>query len=160
MDASPKVMPAIGVSIPRMLLDRPLAVETAQDAKLPSGTMIKLITAPTFLATKFEAYSDRGGADMLASHDIEDIVNVVDGRPGLLEEVAGYRRVTRDQRLSSPLGMRSPRRVILPFVRAPILHDRRRTSPGLSCRAPSRLAMKPGFDGGQLNTLMHCRDRS
>jgi hypothetical protein len=49
--------------------------------------MIKLITAPTFLATKFEAYSDRGGADMLASHDLEDIINVVDGRPGLLEEV-------------------------------------------------------------------------
>jgi hypothetical protein len=65
----------------------PLAVETAQDAKLPSGTMIKLITAPAFLATKFEAYSDRGGADMLASHDLEDIINVVDGRPGLLEEV-------------------------------------------------------------------------
>jgi predicted nucleotidyltransferase len=65
----------------------PLAVATAQDAKLPSGTMIKLITAPAFLATKFEAYSDRGGGDMLASHDLEDIINVVDGRPGLLEEV-------------------------------------------------------------------------
>jgi len=64
----------------------PLAVDTAQDAKLPSGTMIKLITAPAFLATKFEAYSDRGGADMLASRDLEDIINVVDGRPGLLEE--------------------------------------------------------------------------
>lgn len=65
----------------------PLAVETAQDTKLPSGTMIKLITAPAFLATKFEAYSDRGGADMLASHDLEDLINVVDGRTGLLEEV-------------------------------------------------------------------------
>jgi len=65
----------------------PLAVETAQDVKLPSGTMIKLITAPVFLATKFEAYSDRGGADMLTSHDLEDIINVLDGRLGLLEEV-------------------------------------------------------------------------
>jgi predicted nucleotidyltransferase len=65
----------------------PLAVETAQDVKLPSGTTIKLITAPAFLATKFEAYSDRGEADMLASHDLEDIINVVDGRPSLLEEV-------------------------------------------------------------------------
>jgi hypothetical protein len=64
-----------------------LAVETAEDVKLPSGTMIKLITAPAFLATIFEAYSDRGGADMLASHDLEDIINVLDGRPGLLEEV-------------------------------------------------------------------------
>jgi hypothetical protein len=49
--------------------------------------MIKLITAPAFLGTKFEAYSDRGGGDMLASHDLEDIINVLDGRPGLLEEV-------------------------------------------------------------------------
>ena len=65
----------------------PLAVETARDVKLPSGTVIKLIAAPAFLATKFEAYSDRGGGDMLASHDLEDIVNVLDGRHGLLEEV-------------------------------------------------------------------------
>ena len=65
----------------------PLAVETARDVKLPSGTIIKLITAPAFLATKFEAYSDRGGGDMLASHDLEDIINVLDGRPGLLDEV-------------------------------------------------------------------------
>jgi predicted nucleotidyltransferase len=65
----------------------PLAVETAQDMKLPSGTIIKLITAPAFLGTKFEAYSDRGGGDMLASHDLEDIINVIDGRLGLLEEV-------------------------------------------------------------------------
>jgi predicted nucleotidyltransferase len=65
----------------------PLAVETARDVKLPSGTMIKLITAPAFLATKFEAYSDRGGGDILASHDLEDIINVLDGRPELLEEV-------------------------------------------------------------------------
>ncbi len=66
----------------------PLAVETARDVQLPSGTIIKLITAPAFLATKFEAYSDRGGADMLASHDLEDIINVLDGRPGVLEEVS------------------------------------------------------------------------
>jgi hypothetical protein len=65
----------------------PLAVETARDVKLPSGTMIKLITAPAFLATKFEAYSDRGGGDILASHDLEDIINVLDGRAELLEEV-------------------------------------------------------------------------
>lgn len=65
----------------------PLAVETARDVKLPSGTIIKLITAPALLATKFEAYSDRGGGDMLASHDLEDIINILDGRPGLLEEV-------------------------------------------------------------------------
>jgi hypothetical protein len=58
-----------------------------QDPNLSKIELIATITAPAFLATKFEAYSDRGGADMLASHDLEDIINVVDGRPGLLEEV-------------------------------------------------------------------------
>jgi hypothetical protein len=44
---------------------------------------VTLITAPAFLATKFEAYSDRGGDDMLASHDLEDIINILDGRPAV-----------------------------------------------------------------------------
>jgi hypothetical protein len=87
----------------------PLAVETAQDMKLPSGIIIKLITAPAFLGTKFEAYSDRGRGDMLASHDLEDIVNVLDGRPGLPSEVAnappelrGYLRTRFAELLAAP----------------------------------------------------------
>jgi hypothetical protein len=64
----------------------PLTVETSQSLRLPSGATIRLITAPLFLATKFEAYSDRGKGDMLASHDLEDIVNVLDGRPTLVSE--------------------------------------------------------------------------
>lgn len=66
----------------------PLAVQTAQQVVLPSGTSIQLITAPAFLATKFEAFSDRGKSDLLGSHDMEDIVNVLDGRPEIVEEVA------------------------------------------------------------------------
>jgi predicted nucleotidyltransferase len=66
----------------------PLAVQSAQRVVLPSGTSIQLITAPVFLATKFEAFSDRGKSDLLGSHDMEDIVNVLDGRPEIVEEVA------------------------------------------------------------------------
>jgi len=66
----------------------PLAVHSAQRVVLPSGTSIQLITAPAFLATKFEAFSDRGKSDLLGSHDMEDIVNVLDGRPEIVEEVA------------------------------------------------------------------------
>lgn len=67
----------------------PLVVATAQQCVLPSGNAIRLIAAPAFLATKFEAFADRGGGDMLASHDLEDIINIVDGRPELRDEVAG-----------------------------------------------------------------------
>lgn len=66
----------------------PLAVQTAKQVVLPSGTSIQLITAPAFLATKFEAFADRGKNDLLGSHDMEDIVNVLDGRPEIVGEVA------------------------------------------------------------------------
>lgn len=66
----------------------PLAMQTAQLVTLPSGTTIRLITAPVFLATKFEAFADRGKGDFLGSHDLEDIVNVLDGRPELVDEIA------------------------------------------------------------------------
>jgi predicted nucleotidyltransferase len=65
----------------------PLAVSSAQLFTLPQGDNIRLIAAPVFIATKFEAYADRGSGDLLASHDLEDIVNVIDGRPSLLGEI-------------------------------------------------------------------------
>lgn len=66
----------------------PLAVQTAQEVALSTGVSIRLISAPAFVATKFEAFFDRGRGDVLGSHDLEDIVNVVDGRPELVAEVA------------------------------------------------------------------------
>ena len=65
-----------------------LAMQTAQRVKLPSGAEIRLIGGPAFVATKFEAFADRGQGDLLASHDLEDIVNVVASRAQLLVEVA------------------------------------------------------------------------
>ncbi len=63
------------------------AIHTAESVKLPSGQMIKLVTPPLFLATKLEAFRGRGGGDFLASHDLEDIITVIDGRVELLEDV-------------------------------------------------------------------------
>lgn len=65
-----------------------LAVEGARQFALPSGRQIRLISAPAFLATKFEAFLSRGRGDVMSSHDFEDIINVLDGRPGLETEVA------------------------------------------------------------------------
>ncbi|MHB1092396.1 hypothetical protein [Thiobacillus sp.] len=50
--------------------------------------LVARVEAPAFMATKFEAFFDRGRGDVLGSHDLEDIVNVVDGRPELAAEVA------------------------------------------------------------------------
>jgi predicted nucleotidyltransferase len=65
----------------------PLAIAHANDFALNAETTIRLIAAPFFIATKLEAFEDRGKSDMLLSHDMEDIVTVVDGRPSLLEEM-------------------------------------------------------------------------
>ncbi len=66
----------------------PLAVAGAERVLLPSGTAIRLIGAAAFMATKFEAFADRGRNDLLGSHDAEDIINLIDGRPELVAEVA------------------------------------------------------------------------
>jgi len=54
---------------------------------LPSGAEIRHIDGPHFVATKLEAYGNRGVGDPSTSHDLEDIVRVVDGRPTLPGEV-------------------------------------------------------------------------
>ncbi len=79
----------------------PLALETAQPVVLPSGTRIKLITAPLFIGTKLEAFKDRGKdargkPDYLGSHDLEDIITVVDRRPELLQDCRAARPELRD----------------------------------------------------------------
>jgi hypothetical protein len=63
------------------------ALRLAFDHRLPGDTVIRVVTAPYFVATKLQAYIGRGNNDPMGSRDIEDILNVVDGRPGLLEEI-------------------------------------------------------------------------
>jgi hypothetical protein len=66
----------------------PLALKTSRKTSLPSGMVIRLVTAPVFLATKFEAFADRGMNDYLFSHDLGDLISVIDGRDELLAECA------------------------------------------------------------------------
>jgi hypothetical protein len=63
------------------------ALRTSAAVLLPGGLTIRAITAPYFLATKFEAFRGRGLGDYFASHDLEDFVAVIDGRTSILREV-------------------------------------------------------------------------
>lgn len=63
------------------------ALESADDVALSDGIVIRVISPCFFIATKLEAYSGRGNNDPLSSHDIEDLLNVVDGRKELACEV-------------------------------------------------------------------------
>jgi hypothetical protein len=50
---------------------------------------IRLIAPQYFLATKLEAFHGRGEGDYNGSHDLEDVVALVDGRPEIVLEVRG-----------------------------------------------------------------------
>ena len=63
------------------------SLETAQDYLLDENLAIKLLTSPYFIATKLEAYLGRGNNDPLGSHDLEDILILVDGREELADEI-------------------------------------------------------------------------
>jgi len=55
--------------------------------KISDSINIKIISAPYFLATKLEAFKDRGNSDFLLSHDLEDVISLIDGRPEITNEV-------------------------------------------------------------------------
>jgi hypothetical protein len=64
------------------------ALPYAVERRLPSGVVIRAIPPPDLMATKLEAFRGRGRGDHLGSHDLEDVVLLVDGRAELVEEVA------------------------------------------------------------------------
>ncbi|HEY4079125.1 MAG TPA: hypothetical protein VGM81_00395 [Burkholderiaceae bacterium] len=66
----------------------PYAMRTAERVGLGNGITIRLVSAVAFVATKLEAFASRGQGDFMSSHDLEDILNIVDGREELAQEVA------------------------------------------------------------------------
>ena len=63
------------------------AIKAAVSTALPSGQYINLVSPAYFLATKLAAFYGRGQGDFLMSHDIEDIVAVIDGRPEIVGDI-------------------------------------------------------------------------
>ena len=49
---------------------------------------IQILPLPYFLASKFSAFNDRGAIDPRTSHDLEDIVYVLDNRMDIVEKLA------------------------------------------------------------------------
>jgi hypothetical protein len=65
----------------------PATVAQAQRYQFVGGPSIRLISPACFLATKLEAFANRGRGDFL-SHDLEDAIAVIDGHPSIEREVA------------------------------------------------------------------------
>ncbi|HEX20567.1 MAG TPA: hypothetical protein ENG78_07100 [Acidiferrobacteraceae bacterium] len=64
------------------------AIKEAFEVTLPSGIVIRVVSPPYFLATKFEAFAGRGKGDFF-SHDLEDIVFVLENRKRMIFELMG-----------------------------------------------------------------------
>lgn len=71
------------------------ALDHAETLPLPSGQQIRATSPPYLIATKLEAWNGRGGGDHLRSHDLEDIIALVDGRAEIVDEVAAVPRDLR-----------------------------------------------------------------
>ncbi len=72
------------------------ALKTAQIFPLQEDLNIRLVMPVYFIATKLEAYKGRGKGDILASRDIEDILNLFDGREALVSEVLNADQDVKD----------------------------------------------------------------
>ena len=56
------------------------ALDSAVVHELEADLRIRAVTAVYFCATKLEAFAGRGKNDYQSSHDLEDLVAVMDGR--------------------------------------------------------------------------------
>jgi len=94
------------------------AMDTANEFEIERDIRIRVVTAPYFCATKLEAFKGRGKGDYLASHDLEDLITVVDGRPELLDEL---RSAPEDVRscIADAVGQNAPgeRKLVAVFPR-------------------------------------------
>jgi hypothetical protein len=85
-------------------VEQPLDEEALETRIAADGTNLRVIRPIYFLALKFDAYRDprrEDSRDAIASKDLDDIITVIRGLPGLIDEVAQsgeavHRSVRRD----------------------------------------------------------------
>ncbi|WP_062264323.1 hypothetical protein [Endozoicomonas arenosclerae] len=63
------------------------ALKTAQSVQVTDDLNIRLLTPPYFIATKLDAWLGRGKNDAF-HRDLEDLLNLFDGRESLVEELS------------------------------------------------------------------------
>jgi len=64
-----------------------IALDSAITHELTDETSIPIISPPTFITAKQEAFRDRGESDFYGSDDFEDVITILDGRPEIVDEL-------------------------------------------------------------------------
>ena len=65
----------------------PLVMDTAVSVDLTAGVVIRTAHPAALFATKWEAFLDRGAKDPFGSHDLEDLLMLIAGRPEIADEL-------------------------------------------------------------------------
>ncbi|HET6990101.1 MAG TPA: nucleotidyl transferase AbiEii/AbiGii toxin family protein [Bacteroidia bacterium] len=65
----------------------PEGFDKAVNYVIDEGCIVKILSAPYFIATKFEAFKGRGKNDGRTSQDFEDIVYVLENRESIWDEM-------------------------------------------------------------------------
>ena len=93
----------------------PEGFATSVMTKLPDGQEIRIFALPYLIASKLEAFKDRGKGDFVGSTDMEDIIAVLDGVPDFQEQIErasepvkaflrnGFEELLRDERFLDAL---------------------------------------------------------
>lgn len=55
------------------------------------GSSARVISPPYFCCTKLEVRTDRGEGAYVESHDLDDVISLIDGRPSFIDEVRSAR---------------------------------------------------------------------
>lgn len=63
------------------------ALASATERLVRGDVRLRLVSAPAFIALKLAAFADRGESDYYGSHDLEDLLTVIDGREKIEEEI-------------------------------------------------------------------------
>lgn len=93
------------------------ALATAADYEV-AHSRFRLISPPAFIALKYVAFVDRGDGDYYASHDLEDLISVVDGRANMWPKSTPLHR---DYARTSSLHSRRCWRVRNSLKRCPVI---------------------------------------
>lgn len=81
------IMPTNDPSIGFTNLWYPEGFDQAVNYEIDERNTIKILSAPYFIATKFEAHKSRGKNDGRTSHDFEDIIYVLENRETIWQEM-------------------------------------------------------------------------
>lgn len=122
------IMPAAPANLGMNTRWFPEVLRLAVSKDLGDGCSAMVVSPSMFLATKLEAFKDRSKGDYYQSHDLEDIITLVDGCASIVKEVSesepevmafisrGFTKILNHPDFRDSLPGHQPERLRIPLV--------------------------------------------